>query len=113
MKTTSTDPCAAERGTAKLGWLVALAGVLLAVAAISVLVVSMTLPGWLLAARQRTVDGLSWTKGHWLSTAALGAAAAVTGALAPFMIRWLDRRRPVPTSGLGGIVKFCGSPVRA
>jgi DNA polymerase III delta prime subunit len=36
---------------------------------------------------------------NWLSAAVLSAAAAVAGVAAPFVIRWLDRHRPVRTVG--------------
>lgn len=96
--TTLTDRRAAERGAARLGWLVALAGIVL-VATITVMEVWATPPGWLLPTRQRTVDLQRWVAGHWLNTAAIGAATAIAGVLAPFLIRWLDRRRPVRTTG--------------
>jgi eukaryotic-like serine/threonine-protein kinase len=91
--TTCGDRRAGERGAARLLWLVALAGMLLAT--ITLLEVSTTLPGWLLPARRRTVDALHWAKVNWLSTASLSVAAAIAGVLMPFLLRWLDRRRPV------------------
>jgi DNA polymerase III delta prime subunit len=59
--------------------LLALAGVLLVVAGL---------------ARQRIGDVLAWAKENWLSATALSTAAAVAGVVVPFVIRWLDRRRP-------------------
>jgi hypothetical protein len=70
-----------EEGVTRPGWLLALAGVLLAV------VVAIL-------ARQRISDALGWAKQNWLSATALSTAAAVAGVLVPFVIRWLDRRRP-------------------
>ena len=63
------------------GWLLALAGVLLAavVAALG---------------RQRIGDVLGWAKNNWLSATAVSAVAAVAGVLAPFVVLWLERRRP-------------------
>jgi hypothetical protein len=45
-------------------------------------------------ARQRIGDALSWAKDNWLSATAVSTAAAVAGVPAPFVLRWLDRRRP-------------------
>jgi hypothetical protein len=72
---------AGEQGAARLGWLFAMVGVLVAVVV-----------GGL--ARHRIGDALSWAKENWLSATAVSTAAAVAGVLAPFVIRWLDRRRP-------------------
>jgi hypothetical protein len=72
---------ASEQGAARPGWLLALAGVLFAVVVAGL-------------ARQRIGGGLGWAKEHWLSATTLSTAAAVAGVLAPFVIRWLDRRRP-------------------
>jgi hypothetical protein len=93
MKTTFTYGRPARRRKLRLGWLVALAGILLATA-LTLLELWATPPGWLLPARQQTITILHWAKANWLSTAALGTAAAVAGVLAPFLIRWLDRRSP-------------------
>lgn len=94
----SGDRREAERGAARLAWLACLAG-LLVVAAVTILEVWTTPPAWLHPARQQTVGVLHWIKGNWLSTAAIGTMAAVAGVLAPFVIRWLDRRRPVQAAG--------------
>jgi hypothetical protein len=91
---------AAEHGSARLSWLVALAGTL-SVAAVTVLAVWATPPAWLLPIRQQTIGVLRWIKDNWLSTAAVGTMAAVAGALAPFLIRWLDRRHPVGVQPAG------------
>ena len=91
--TTCGDRRTGEGGAARLVWLVVLAGILLAT--IALLEVSTTLPGWLLPARRRTVGVLHWARVNWLSTASLGVAAAIAGVLAPFLLRWLDRRHPV------------------
>ena len=64
-----------------------------------VLAVWATPPGWLLAVRRDTVSVLHWAKDNWLSTAALSTAVGVIGVLTPFVLRWLDRRRPVQASG--------------
>lgn len=90
----------AEHGAIRLSWLVALAGIV-CVAAITVLEVWATPPGGLLPVRQQTVGVLHWIKGNWLSTAAVGTMAAVAGVLAPFVIRWLDHRRPAQTAEPG------------
>jgi hypothetical protein len=97
---TGRDRRGAERGAVRLNWLLALTGILL-VAAITVLDVWMTPPGWLLPTRHQIVGVLHWIKENWLSTAAVGTMAAVAGVLAPFLIRWLDRRRSVQTVGQG------------
>jgi eukaryotic-like serine/threonine-protein kinase len=83
--------------------MVALAGIL-AVAAIAVLELWRAPPGWLLPIRQYTVGVLHWVKANWLSTAAVGTMAALAGALTPFLIRWLDRRRPLQSSRIGSDV---------
>jgi DNA polymerase III delta prime subunit len=72
---------AGEQGATRPGWLLAGAGILVAV------VVAIL-------ARQRVGDALGWAKNNWLSATAVSTAAAVAGVLAPFVIRWLDRRRP-------------------
>lgn len=100
MRRKCTDRSTAEWGAARLSWLVALAGILLA-AAIMVLGVWTTPPGWLLPARERTVSVLDWITANWLNTAAVGTMAAVAGVLAPFLIRWLDRRRPLQRAAEG------------
>jgi eukaryotic-like serine/threonine-protein kinase len=97
---TCPDGRTAEHGAARLSWLVALAGILF-VAAIAVLAVWATPPGWLLPIRQHTVSVLGWIKKNWLSTAAVGTMAAVAGVLAPFLMRWLDRRHPIQPAGQG------------
>jgi NACHT domain len=99
MMTSCTDRSGAECGAARTSLLATLAGILLV--AIVVMEVWTTPPDWLLPARQQTVSVLHWIKGNWLSTAAVGTMAAVAGALAPFLIRWLDRRRPVKPAGEG------------
>jgi hypothetical protein len=91
--TTRGDRRASERGVARLMWLVALAGILLV--SITLLEVSTALPGWLLPARRGMVGALHWVQANWLSTASLGVAAAIAGVLAPFLLRWLDRRHPI------------------
>jgi len=82
-----------EQGAAPPGRLLALAALLLT-AAVTTLELWAATPGWLLPARQRTVDALHWTKEHWLSATAITTATAVAGVLVPFLIRWLDRRHP-------------------
>jgi hypothetical protein len=98
--TTCPDRHASERGAARLSWLLALTLTPL-VAAITVLEVWTTPPGWLLPPRQQIVGVLHWIKENWLSTAAVGTMAAVAGVLTPFLVRWLDRRRPIQTVGQG------------
>lgn len=92
------DQGGTESGRTSLSWVVALAAIL-AVAAIAVLELWAGPPAWLLPTRQHTVDVLHWVKTNWLSTAAIGTMTAVAGALTPFVIRWLDRRRPVQPPG--------------
>jgi eukaryotic-like serine/threonine-protein kinase len=78
-------------------WLAAIAGVLLA--AVTVLELWATPPGWLLPARQWTVGVLHWAGTSWLGTAAsLSATAAIAGVLTPLLLRWLDRRHLVSTA---------------
>jgi DNA polymerase III delta prime subunit len=72
---------ASEQGAARPGWLLALAGVLFAVVVAGL-------------ARQRIGGGLGWAKEHWLTATAVSTAAAVAGVLAPFVVHWLERRRP-------------------
>jgi NACHT domain len=98
MRRTDTDRRAAEGGAVRLGWLLALTGILLLLVVV-VLEVWATPPGWLLSGRRQTVGMLHWVKANWLSTAALSTAAAVIGVLTPFLLRWLDRRRPMPATG--------------
>jgi hypothetical protein len=92
MKTTPTsDP-------GRLGWL--LAGVvLLLMGAVTARALWATAPDWLSPTRRLSVEGLRWVRSNWLSAAGLSAATAVAGVAAPFIIRWLDRRRPVRTTG--------------
>lgn len=94
------DGRTAEHGAARLVWLGALAGILL-VAAIAILAVWATPPGWLAPTHRHTVSVLRWIKENWLSTAAVGTMAAVAGVLAPFLTRWLDRRHPIQPAGQG------------
>jgi DNA polymerase III delta prime subunit len=95
MMTKCTDRSAAEGGATRLSWLVALAGILL------VAVIVVLEDGTQLLARRQMVEALYWVQANWLSTAAVGTMAAVAGVLAPFLIRWLDRRRPAQTAGEG------------
>lgn len=88
--------------TARLSWLLALAAVLL-MGTIMTLTLWATAPGWLLPARRLTVGVLHWVKANWLSAAALSAAAAIAGVVAPFVVRWLDHRRPVRTGQVRGV----------
>jgi hypothetical protein len=90
----------AEHGAARLSWLVALAGILF-VAAITALAAWATPPDWLLPIRQQTVSVLRWIKDNWLSTTAVGTMTAVAGVLTPFLMRWLDRRRPIQPAAQG------------
>jgi NACHT domain len=90
MRRARTDRRAAEGGAVRLGWLLALAGIVLIT--VVVLAVWATPPGWFLAVRRDTVSVLHWAKDNWLSTAALSTAAGVIGVLTPFVLRWLDRR---------------------
>ena len=77
-------------------WVTAIVVILLA--AITVLEVWATPPGWLLPARQRTVGVLHWAGLSWLGAASLSATAAIAGVLTPFLLRWLDRRHLVSTA---------------
>jgi DNA polymerase III delta prime subunit len=99
MRMRRNDQGGTESGRTSLSWIVALAAIL-AVAAIAVLELWPAPPAWLLPTRQRTVGVLHWVKTNWLSTAAIGTMTAVAGALTPFLIRWLDRRRPVQPPGV-------------
>jgi eukaryotic-like serine/threonine-protein kinase len=92
MRRARTDRRAAEGGAVRLGWLLALAGIV--VITVVVLAVWATPPNWFLAVRRDTVSVLHWAKDNWLSTAALSTAAGVIGVLTPFVLRWLDRRHP-------------------
>jgi hypothetical protein len=85
-----------EGGTVRLRWLLILAAVL---GTITTLELWATVPDWLLPARQLTVGVLNWMKAHWLTAAALSTVAALAGVVAPFVVRWLDRRSPVRTTG--------------
>jgi hypothetical protein len=78
-------------------WVAVIAVILFA--AITVLEVWATPPGWLMPTRRRTVGVLHWASAGWLAAAAsLSATAAVIGVLTPFLLRWLDRRRPASTA---------------
>ncbi len=77
-----------KRGTARLGWLLALAGILLATG-VTVLDRWATPPGWLHPAR----DAFDQAKKHWPSATAITTAAAVAGVLVPLLLWWLDRHR--------------------
>jgi hypothetical protein len=87
------DRHAREHGATRLLLLVTFAVIL--VAAITLVEVSDSLPGWLMPLRRQTVDMLRWAKVNWLSTASVGVVAAIAGVLAPFVLRWLDRRHPM------------------
>src|SRR5215218_5479969 len=83
---------AGEDGALRLGWLVVLAGILLAGGLVALELWS-TPPGWLLPSRRRTVAGLHWITEHWLNAAAVGTVTGLIAALTPFVFRWLDRGR--------------------
>jgi eukaryotic-like serine/threonine-protein kinase len=95
MSMTCGERRTSQRGEARAIWLIALAGILLAT--ITVLEAWTSPPAWLLPARRQTVATLHWAATNWLSTASISATAAVAGVLAPFLLRWLDRRRPAGT----------------
>ena len=76
---------ARAQGAARLGWLLGVVGILLAV---GVVVLEVSPPP------------LHWAREHWLNAAAITAAATTALVVAPFIIRWLDRRRPVQATGL-------------
>lgn len=100
MRATGTDPRQSERGRVRLSWMLAVAGILVLVAAIG-LAAWATPPAWLLPLRRQLLPALRWVNENWLTTTAIGTAAAVAGVLTPFLIRWLDRRRPIGTDRAG------------
>lgn len=73
--------------------------VLLFILVIVTLELWASVPPWLISARHFTVGTLHWTKKNWLSAAAVSAATAIMAVAAPFVLRWLDHRRPMRTAG--------------
>jgi len=96
MKTISADQH--QRRASRVSWLLVLAGMILVIT-LTVLEIWATPPGWLQPARRQTVTLLHWVRVNWLSTTAIGTAAAVAGVLTPFLVRWLDRRSPIRSAG--------------
>jgi hypothetical protein len=78
--------------------MVAFLGGILIVAFVLLLQAWAAPPGWVPLLWRQVKGALHWARENWLSATAIGTAAAVAGVMAPFLIRWLDRRRPIQSA---------------